>query len=204
MQKYLILSLMFLTSCALMAQSPESGWESKNSLQAGAELSVFNPDFYCTSNSPLNCGTKGLSLLKGVGFFVDYNLHVRYGTEAEFRWLNWGGPNGHVESTYLVGPRYRLYRTGRFDLWGKFLIGDGAITTQYYGEPGAAPVGDTFKGSVGTFAPGLSLDYHLTGRVSARVDYEFQRWPNFAVQPPHNHGISPNGLSYGVVYTLIR
>jgi len=117
--------------------------------------------------------------------------------------LNWGGPAGHVESTDLIGPRYRLYRAGRLNLWGKFLVGRGGITTEYYGHPGF-PVGDTFKGSLGAWATGAAVDYRLTPRISARVDYEFQRWPGFAVLPPHNHGISPNGLSYGVVYTLLR
>lgn len=195
MRKIVLYSLLFLLPGALCAQSRESADRSGASLQAGAEYSIFNPDFYCTSSSPFSCGGGG-KLLKGVGVFADYDLRGKYGAEAEGRWLHWDGEGGQVESTYLIGPRYRVYRWHSLDLWAKFMVGIGGITTAYYPAP------DTLKGTMFVYAPGASVDYRLTRKVSIRGDYELQKWPAFAVTPPHNHGLTPNGFSLGIAYSV--
>jgi hypothetical protein len=143
--------------------------------------------------------------MKGIGVFADYNIRSRWGAEGEARWLRWDGAGGQLESTYLVGPRYRFYRWHALGFWAKFLLGDGAITTDGYPGP------STLKGNLFVYAPGASVDYRLSRRFSLRGDYELQKWPSFAVAPtlggsgelvPHNQGISPNGLSIGVSYTI--
>lgn len=195
MKKALLCSVVFLLPLVLIAQSKESAYQSGAGLQAGAEFSIFNPDYYCPSSSPFHCGG-GYPLIKGVGVFADYNIHPRWGVEGEARWLHWDGDQGQVESNYLIGGRYRVYRWRKLGIWAKFLVGIGGITTQGYPGP------DTLKGTLFVYAPGASLDYKVNRRFSLRGDYEQQKWPGFAVLPPHNHGISPNGFSVGVAYAI--
>jgi len=181
----------------LIAQSRESADMVRNSLEAGAEFSLFNPDFYCSSNSPFVCG-RNYPLIKGLGAFADYNLRSRFGAEGEARWLRWDARGGQVESTYMIGPRFRAVRWHKFSLWAKFLVGVGAITTSGYPGP------DTLQGTMFVFAPGGSVDYRLNRKWSVRGDYELQRWPSFAVLPPDTHGLTPNGFSFGVAYTIFQ
>ena len=198
----LALSFLLLIPYAMAGQTREAANQLHSSLQVGGEFSLFNGDFYCSGSSPFDCGN-GQPLMKGLGVFIDYDTHTpwesgRWGAEGEFRWLHWGGHGGQVESTYLGGPRCRIYRWRKLDSWGKFLLGSGAITTA--GFPGP----NTLKGSFFVYAPGGSVDYRLTPRLSARLDYELQKWPDFGVAPPHNHSITPSGFSFGVNYRLFR
>ena len=196
-RRILLSSLFLLVASALSAQTRESAYGRRTSLQAGAEFSVFNPDFYCRNNSPFNCGNNQ-PLLKGVGAFGDFDVSgkIAFGAEGEARWLRWDGVGAQVESTYLIGPRYRVYQFRNLGFWVKFLVGAGDITTNNYPGP------DSFKGSLLVYAPGGSLDYRLNERVSLRADYELQKWPSFAVLPPNTHGLTPNGFSFGVVYAI--
>jgi Outer membrane protein beta-barrel domain len=196
-RKVLLSSLLLLLASALSAQSRASAYGSASSLEAGAEFSVFNPDFYCVSNDPLDCGG-GLPLLKGVGAFGDYDLHgkIVFGAEGEARWLRWGGRGAQVESTYLIGPRFRAFEFRNMGFFLKFLVGVGNITTNNYPGP------DSLQGTMLVYTPGGSLDYRLTPRVLLRADYELQKWPDFAVLPPNTHGLTPNGFSFGVAYVI--
>ena len=196
MRKALLYSLVFLIPCALVAQSKEAGYHNRASVQAGAEFSFFNPDFYCSTNAPWACRS-GAPLIRGVGVFGDYNLRGRWGAEGEARWLHWDGLGGQVESTYLIGPRFRVYRWHGLGLWAKVLAGMGGITTDGYPGP------DTLKGTMFVYAPGASLDYRVNRKLSIRGDYEQQMWPSFAVLPPHNNGLAPTGFSIGVAYTIM-
>jgi hypothetical protein len=193
--KALCYGVIFLLPCALVAQSKESGDKNRATGQVGAEFSVFNPDFYCPSSSPFHCGG-AYSMIKGVGVFADYNF-TRWGAEGEARWVHWDGYQGQVESTYLIGPRYRVYTWRKVGLWAKFLVGVGGITTAGYPGP------DTLKGTLFVYAPGASVDYALNRRFSVRGDYEVQRWPSFAVLPPDDNGLLPSGFSIGAAYTFL-
>jgi opacity protein-like surface antigen len=184
--------------CIALAQSRESANAKIPVVTAGAEFSIFNPDFYCKSNSPVECD--GGHLIKGIGIFGDYNLRGRWGVEGEARWLHFGGLDGQVESTYLVGPRIKLYRHRALSVWAKFLVGDGVITSAHYPGP------NTFQGSLFVYAPGAAVDYRISRKLSLRADYEFQRWPKFGVGSlngvNHNNGLTPNGFSFGVAYVF--
>ncbi len=197
MRKVLLSSLLLLLASALSAQSRESASGLRISLQAGAEFSVFNPDFYCPNNDPLNCGGN-LPLLKGAGAFGDFDVRrkIAFGAEGEARWLRWGGEGAQVESTYLIGPRFRVYQFRNLGFWVKFLAGVGNITTANY------PAQDSLKATMLVYTPGGTLDYRLKKRISLRADYELQKWPTFAVLPPNTHGLTPNGFSFGVAYTI--
>lgn len=197
MRRILLFSLMILMVGSITAQSRESADTVRSSLQAGVEFSVFNPDWSCSSSGPFTCGN-GNPLIKGIGAFGNYDLHGKYGAEAEARWLHWDGVAGEVESTYLIGPRYRLYRWENMELWAKFLLGVGSVTTAGFPAP------DTLKGTMFAYAPGATIEYPLGPRLSVRADYEFQKWPSFAVAPPHNHGLTPNGFSLGVAYNVFK
>ena len=105
-----------------------------------------------------------------------------------------------VESNYLLGGRYRIYRWSRMNIWAKFLLGGGWITTPNYPQAGS------LKGSYFAYVPGISADYPISHRISLRADYEYEIWPSF-VGPPtgatlHNHGLTPNGVSVGFVYRI--
>lgn len=198
----LVFSLLLLPA-ALLAQNPESAVGGGASIWAGAEGSSFNPDYSCHSNSPFSCGNQ----LVGPGAFFDFNLHPRWGIEGEARWLHWNGIGSQVESNYLGGGRYRLKRFHRVDIWGKLLVGGGWITTPNYPQVGS------LKGSYFVYAPGATLDYRLTHRLSLRGDYEYQIWPSFAGPPTyntstgalieHNSGLTPNGFSVGIAYRIL-
>jgi len=203
-KKFGLLALLLLPT-ALIAQSSESATGGEASVWVGAELSEFNPDYGCPTNSPFSCGYA--NILIGPTAVFDFNLHGKWGLEGEARWLQFDGLQGEVESNYLAGPHYRLVRFHRMDVWGKLLLGGGWITTPGY------PAAGSLKGSYFVEAPGVTFDYRLTRRMSLRGDYEYQRWPSFTGPPtynpvtgglnPNNSGLTPNGLSFGVVYKLL-
>jgi hypothetical protein len=198
-----IVILTFLVAPLLsLAQSPQSAVGGTASLWAGAEVSSFNPDYSCGSEVPFGCQSQ----LVGPAAFVDLNVNPKWGVEGEARWLHWNGPGNQIESNYLVGPRYRVYRYRRLNLWLKLLLGGGLTTTPDY------PAAGSLKGSYFAYAPGGTVEYRLTRQLSLRGDYEFQIWPSFAGPPSydssgalvqHNHGLTPNGFSLGVTWRFL-
>jgi hypothetical protein len=114
--------------------------------------------------------------------------------EAEARWLRWGGPgNGLIQSNYLLGPRYRLFRFDKLSVYGKGLVGESWMTI-----PGGYGSHRYF-----TLVPGPTAEYDLTKRLSVRVDYEYQIWPQFSgISTLPNHRLTPNGLSFGATYKI--
>jgi len=180
---------LLLISTPLLAQSQRSALYGDASLWAGAEASTFNPDYGCRhSNLVFECSHD----LVGVAGLFDFNVTSKFGAEGEARWLNWNGQGNEKESTYMLGPRYRIYRFSRFSVWAKVLAGGGWITTPYYPQAGSV------KGSFFAFAPGGTLDYRLTGRIKLRAEYEYQYWPSF---PPN--GLGPDGVSVGFTYRFL-
>jgi hypothetical protein len=197
----LLFTVLFLPT-ALVAQSPKSALGGDGTLWAGAEFSDFNPDFGCPSNWVFNCSHE----LYGVGAFFDFNVTSKIGAEGETRWLDWNGRAGQSESTYLIGPRYRVYRHGRYRFWVKTLLGGGWTTTPHYPEAGS------LKGSYYVFTPGGTFGYRLSYHLQLQADYEYQFWPSFAGPPTfnsagqevlHNGGLSPNGVSVGFAWRFL-
>lgn len=194
MRSLAILLLLVAASPVLMAQSAPSAYEANHGLWAGAEFSDFNPDYSCgNSNFPLSCTND----LLGFGVKADYHFGQRLQAMGEARWLPWNGAQGQTESSYLIGPAYRIWSRNAFALSGKLLAGIGQISV-----PG-------LSGTYFAYAPGADFNYHYSPRISLFVDYEYQRWPSFAGPPTisssgqvtlHNHGLSPNGFSIGAMY----
>jgi hypothetical protein len=192
---------LLLLPAALYAQNPKSAIGGDASLWAGAEGSYFNPGYSCKGNWLWNCRENQ----PGVAALADFNLTPKIGAEGEARWLHWDGLGNMVESNYLLGPRYRVYRRGPVSFWVKVLLGGGWITTSDYPEAGS------LKGSFFMYAPGGTVDYRLTHRISLRADYEYQVWPSFQAPTTysgtlaitHNGPLTPNGVSVGVMYRFL-
>lgn len=203
MSKWIWLFLWIVIPSLGLAQAPQSAVGGNAGMWATGEISIFNPDFGCPGASPFSCGS---GQLLGLTALFDFNATSRWGAEGEARWLLWHGVGGEKESNYLLGPRYRVYQRGQFDLWPKLMLGGGWITTPGYPQAG------TLKGSYFAIAPGVTADYRLNNRWSVRADYEYQFWPSFAGPPTfnsagqvlqHNHGLTPNGFSVGVSYKFL-
>lgn len=203
MSKSIWLLVLFFVPAALVAQSAKSALGGDGTLWAGGEFSDFNPDFGCpSSNLVFNCPDE----LYGPTAFADLNLTPRIGAEARAHWLDWNGRAGQKESSYLLGPRYRVYRRGPYRLWVNMLFGGGWTTTPHYPQAGS------LKGSYYVFAPAGTFAYRLTYHLQLQADYEYQFWPSFSGPPTynksgqevfHNGGLSPNGISVGVAWRFL-
>jgi hypothetical protein len=122
----------------------------------------------------------------GGGFvFADLQPHWRFGIETEARYLRLHTSEQVTETNYLAGPRV-LVRTGRWQPYGKFLVGDGHIDLPFqYG-----------RGDFLALVPGAGLDFALNNVVNVRVvDFEYQLWRDFPYGTMRPYGISA-GLSF--------
>lgn len=195
-----ILLLLLIAPAAALAQVPPSAVGGNSSLWAGGEISSFNPDYNCSGSLPFKCP------LIGPAAFFDFNVTSKWGAEGEARWLHWNGTSGEIESNYLAGGRYRVFRYRRLNGWVKMLAGAGLVTTPNF------PIAGSLRGSYFALAPGGTAELRLTDRISLRGDYEYQFWPAFAGPPSysstgallqHNNGLTPNGFSLGVSYRFL-
>jgi opacity protein-like surface antigen len=93
------------------------------------------------------------------------------------------------------GVIYTLPRFTKFRPYGKFVMGLGNID---YGAP-AHP----YHESRTVTSIGGGVDYRVFRKVWARVDYEYQSWPDFWKQSvPFLHGksLTPEGFTVGAMY----
>ena len=165
------------------AQAVYSGSQANHSVWVGAEGSYFTPSF------PYQSGQRTY----GYGVFANLRWTYHVDVEGSARWLVSNGYAGAAERTLLIGPRYIVHRFGRFEPYGKFLVGDGTI--QY-------PFG-IGTDSYFTLAPGGGVNVRLSRRFTVRAEYEYQIWlnsPGFAGQP--NHPLHPNGVNIGAAYRV--
>lgn len=189
---FLLIAIFLIFIAPGMAQSRESATAGAHRLFVGGEFSTFNPDWGCVNSSAFSCWGGHLS---GPTALVNANgLWKGLGAEAEARWLHWQGPgHGLAESNYLIGPRYQIYKKSTFAFYPKGLFGVSNITRPY----------GLGTGTYFTLAPGGTVEYGITWRVLIRADYEYQFWPGFQGLPGQStHGLTPNGLSFGVGYRL--
>ncbi len=125
MRKKLYFAVAFLLSLVpLEGQVAPSaqGTRTPVSFWVGASISTFNPDYGCANSSPVSCWNHHLI---GVSPYLDTNFFAfdRIGAEAEAHLLLWHGPATLIQTSYLVGPRVRLYSSRSLNLTGKFLVG---------------------------------------------------------------------------------
>ena len=167
------------------AQVVPEAYGPAKSTWVGGEYSDFRASFPYQSSQRL----------EGLGVFADFNLRGRVGVEGDARFLHFGGFYGSTESSYLVGPKAYFFKRGRFQPYGKLLVGVGKIHYPF-------DIGDA---SYFALAPGGGVGYRLSRRWMLRGEYEYQIWPSspgYAIEP--NHELTPNGFHVGVAYRVFR
>ena len=195
-KKIYLVAVFALFMAPLAAQVAPAGEGSATpiSFWIGASISTFNPDYGCANSSPFSCGEHQLI---GVSPYLDTNyfLFDRIGAEGEARLLLWHGPATLIETSYLGGPRMRLFRTGNLNLNAKILVGSGHLDV-----PGHL----LGAGSYFVYAPGAAIDYRIAAHLAARVEYEYQIWPGYGCFKCSNGsgGLTPNGFSFGLAYAV--
>lgn len=74
-----------------------------------------------------------------------------------------------------------------------------------YGNAEYVPHGQRFNQTRNVTIAGAGITYPLGSVLSARVDYEYQWWPNFWVKPPTfttGAPLTPSGFSIGLTYRI--
>ena len=180
-----ICTVLVCGSVTVRAQVAPSATRGQFSLTAGAEGSVFQPDY--AGNGFAQTSHR----LYGIGTYVDMRFARWVQLEVEGRWLHFneyypptcsGACPGIDENTYMIGPRIPIHTFGRFTPYGKALFGWGS--------------GTFLMGRSATMAFGGGADYRLTRRISARADFEYERW---SVNPTT---LWPYGVSVGLSYRV--
>ena len=194
----LILAILASFTHPLFAQSALSKFQSNLTLNAGALISAFDPDY-------------GPNNLAGIGVWADAGVVHGFGLEAEGRWLRLNEYQSVNQDHYLIGPRYEFRHLERFSPnlerispslkrvrpylervtpYAKILGGSGYMNFQNH----------IATGHFGALAYGGGLDFRLNRRVNIRaLDVEIQQWPQFAVATQSLH---PVGVSAGVSYRI--
>lgn len=183
-RRLLLISALVFSGKCLCGQVESSATAGVVPLTIGGYFSFFDASY---------AGNKSA----GFGAVVDYSplLSGNLGVEGESRWLTMGGSHGFSEYNYLVGPRYRFYRSERYQPYAKFLVGAGLINFPY----------NLAHGGYLALAPGGGIDLTLNAHWKVRADYEFQFWPDAVGIPGIETGsVHPNGVSLGFTYRLFR
>lgn len=167
------------------AQVVPAGFQAAHSIWVGGQYSYFSASFpYQTTQR-----------IQGAGVFGDYHIHNSFWLEGEASFLEFGGFEGSTESSYLAGPRVQFLRRGKFQPYGKLLVGMAGIHYPY-------AIGDAHYFA---FAPAGGLDYRLSARWFLRGEYEYQFWPGspgYANVPSHE--LTPSGFHIGLAYKIHR
>jgi Outer membrane protein beta-barrel domain len=170
-KRYLVTLLFFSLTAVVHGQVVAAGHGGAH-IVAGGFISSFSPDY-------------GSSRLDGVGGWVDLNLRGHLGAEGELRFLRWNQTYAVHEDNYELGARYR-WRFGRWEPYGKFMIGNGQFNFPFsYGHGGYLML-----------VPGAGVDLHYH-RFTVRGDYEYQHWTNF-----QHSTLSPDGFTVGIGYRV--
>lgn len=187
MKKHLLSLLVALgISVAAHAQAPVAARQRELSVTAGAMASGFNSNY----TDPDYVGS---NYLFGPGAYVDVHFTHWVQLEAEGRWMRWSSfGDSETQDNYLIGPRVPIKRFGKYQTYGKVLIGLAKMKF-----PADDPLYSS--GSFTDLAFGGTLERSWGRRLSVRmIDFEFQDWPKFVP----NESIHPFGISVGVGYKI--
>jgi hypothetical protein len=172
------------------AQVAPSAFAQGISLNAGGEVSAFQPDY-----AGLGVPQESTNRLYGIGVFVDARFTPWIQIEGEGRWLRFNQLQGIYEDTYTIGPRLPIYklRYKRITPYGKFLIGFGRLNFEDHNG----------WGRYTDLTYGGGLDIKLTKRITARLpDFEYQQWPKWSEGGAKDYTLWPYGISAGVSYRV--
>ena len=173
LKRFLLASLLCFSAQGVLHAQVIAAGRGGAHLVGGGFASFYSPDY-------------GPNHLVGVGALLDFNLHGHLGVEGEARFLRFNQTYSVHEDTYELGPRYR-WRFGRFEPYGKFMIGNGQFNFPFsYGH-----------GGYFLLAPGAGLDIHYHRFTIRAIDYEYQHWNDF-----QNDSLTPNGFSSGIAYRI--
>jgi opacity protein-like surface antigen len=192
----LLAALIVCAASSLLAQSAPAATQGNIPLSVGVGLSGYNQD--------INRGH-----LLGGTVWIDYTLpympHILHGIgmEAEARDLNYARsasiPPGVREDVVLGGVSYSWPRYRRLRPYAKFMMGygnaDGENTT-------TTPV-THYHDSRTITSTGGGINYRVFRNIWARVDYEYQFWPNYWKRYPtdqHGANLTPTGFTVGAMY----
>jgi hypothetical protein len=132
------------------------------------------------------------SRFNGYDFYADLDFHHNFGAEVEYHYLTDGDQNTHeYQRTYEVGARYSRH-FGRFQPYGKIMIGRGVQNYPY----------DIANLAYNIGALGGGTDIRIRRHFNARIDYEYQHWFSFRKEPytAPNDSLTPDMLSVGFAY----
>ncbi len=172
---FLLVCLLYAGAATARAQVTPSAYDKTISLTAGGLGSMFQPDY-------------GPNTLYGVGVYVDLKLTRWVQVEAEGRWLRFHQFANVNQDNYLIGPRVPIRQFGRVTPYVKVLAGVARMNFQYnyaYGRFADVAMGG---------GADIQLNRHWTLRA---VDFEYQKWPNWAFGT-----LAPYGVSAGIGYKI--
>ncbi len=148
------------------------------SLQVGAGYTIASPDY-------------GQKKIQGFTGFVDYDFGLHFGIEGDAHVVNLITPTDIAENSYLAGPRIIYPYRGRFNFYGKALVGESTFkvleTQDNQGQ---------YNGTYFTYALGGGLDYRASHHIVIRaIDVESQKWPSYG-----RNGLTPLVFTFGAAY----
>ncbi len=163
-----------LVGMKAMAQAVPTATGPGTTIVAGGGVSLFNSPY-------------GQRNLGGAFVFADIQPHWRFSVEFEARTVRVHTSEEISENNYLAGPRM-LIRSGQWQPYAKFLIGDGHINFPF----------QYAHGDFLALVPGGGLDFEVNDYINVRaVDVEYQLWRQF----PFGN-MSPYGISAGLSFRL--
>jgi hypothetical protein len=166
--------LFALVGTEAIAQSVPTATGPGATVVAGGGVALFNSPY-------------GHRDLGGTFVFADLQPHWRFGVELEARYLRVHTSEELTEKDYLAGPRV-LIRSGKWQPYGKFLIGDGHIELPFHYA----------HGDFLALVHGGGIDFAVNDYINIRaVDIEYQIWRGF----PFGN-MRPYGISAGVSVRL--
>jgi hypothetical protein len=166
--------LLLLAGTRAVAQGAATATGPGTSVVAGGGASLFDSSY-------------GQRDLGGAFVFADIQPHWRFGIEFEARYLRVHTSEELSEKNYLVGPRV-LLRSGQWQPYAKFLIGDGHIDLPFHYA----------HGDFLALVPGAGLDLEVNDYINVRaIDVEYQLWR----QSPFGD-VRPYGISAGISLRL--
>lgn len=161
-------------------------------LSIGAGVTEFNRSY--------GNGDGGFSL--GDKVWIDFGDLHGLGVEVEAEQVGVHpaaqDTDGVREEVASGGVTYSRYDFHRFHPFAKFLLGYGNVD-----YPAVVPTHQTRT----VYTLGGGANYPLFAGLSARVEYEYQLWPNFWLRPPaYTTGkyLTPNGVAFGISYSFNR
>lgn len=192
-----VLGLLFLTgTAASLAQAGPTASRVAD-IQVGAGFTYANSDY-------------AINKIRGYNIYGDIDLTEHWGAAFDFHQLNDPQPTKLYERSYEAGARY-IRHYGRINPYAKLMYGRGvfnfpAVCRQKVtnartrcDDPNVIPSTYVSAGNIAynMFVGGGGVDVHITRRINARVDVEYQDWLS---GPGLSGGLTPLLFTVGAAY----